>query len=289
MSTKIYDAFKVNSSKRSSVKTCVELANHSKQKALEKYTEEFSNMVLRRMFAAKDLVDFYGEDILTMEKFQEYYLAELIQSYIKVREPSRSEMENLEYFWPWAAHDATKVIKYLNEKIGGVHHVAELVFIPCGNQMFVMYFGDPTYRSVISEDTEHYLDYHYQNQVDKPEHISDAEWEQRERDQEKAIGPDYVPANHGLSVKLLDADGFDAFVAVDRNFKNAYAKRDTIKEQRIRNVFETITCPLIEDPEKVIPLSEAGAAVNDLTETDAYKAWKAETIAQIKTKLGLAD
>ena len=48
--------------------------------------------------------------------------------------------------------------------------------------------------------------YHYQNQCDKPDDISDEEWNKRESDWNTAIGPDYIPANHGLQVQLFNPE-----------------------------------------------------------------------------------
>jgi hypothetical protein len=289
MSTKIYDAFIVNSDKRSSVKACVALANHSKEQAMKQFVDSFSKAVLVRMFEAVDLVKFYGENIMELDKFQKGYIKDLLEDYIDIRRrySSMSEMNQLEFFWTWAAKNMTDSLRYLEQKFHSEsHHKAKLVFIPCDNKMLVMYFGDPTYRHIISDDTAHYLDYHYQNQCDKPDDVSDEEWKQRETDWDKAIGPDYIPANHGLLFTILDYDDLNVSFAIDTNFKNAYATKDEIADQRIENIFETIECPLMKNTE-TLPLSDITAAVTTLTSTEEYKAWKATTIAEIKAKIGI--
>ena len=66
-----------------------------------------------------------------------------------------------------------------------------------------MYFGNTDIRRFI-ENHEMFEDYHYQNQCDKPDDISDEEWDKRESDWNDAIGPDYIPANHGWQVQLFN-------------------------------------------------------------------------------------
>lgn len=68
-----------------------------------------------------------------------------------------------------------------------------------------MYFGNTDIRRFI-ENHEMFEDYHYQNQCDKPDDISDEEWDKRESDWNDAIGPDYIPANHGWQIRLFNTE-----------------------------------------------------------------------------------
>lgn len=288
MSIKIYDAFKINSDKRSSVKTLVDIANYSRKQATDKFVTVFSKAALIRMFEAIDLVNYYGDDVINMNKCRNDYIKELVSHYldIKTRCTNMTDTAHLEFFWTWAVHSMTKSVKYINDKFQASHHEAELVFIPCDNKMFVMYFGDPIYKSVIADDHEHYVDYHYQNQCDRPEWITDEEWEQRSKDWEKAIGPDYVPSRHGLTFSLVDYDSIDASAAVDMNFKKAYEMLDDIAEQRVNNLFGSIQCPLLA-ADKEVPIDELACKANIVLESDEYKAWKEETLSCIKSKIGI--
>ena len=72
----------------------------------------------------------------------------------------------------------------------------------------------------IVENLPYLADYHYQNQVDKPESISDEEWEQRKNDWEKALGSDGIPARHGMSVQLFNC-GYDMFAIPEAPFDEA--------------------------------------------------------------------
>lgn len=51
-------------------------------------------------------------------------------------------------------------------------------------------------------------DYHYQNQVEKPEYISDEEWEQRRKDWDMVLTSG-IPSNDGLIVNLTNASTYD--------------------------------------------------------------------------------
>ena len=81
-----------------------------------------------------------------------------------------------------------------------------LQIIPMKAKTLVMYFGNPMLRDYMESRHDLLIDYHYQNQTDQPDDISDAEWDMREKDWDKAIGPDYIPKQHGFTVDLFDTD-----------------------------------------------------------------------------------
>lgn len=57
---------------------------------------------------------------------------------------------------------------------------------------------------------------HRRNQCEKPDTISEEEWNIRCMDWRKAIGPDYVPCKHGFCVELFDINNvFPKFVISD--------------------------------------------------------------------------
>lgn len=49
-------------------------------------------------------------------------------------------------------------------------------------------------------------EYHYQNQTDQPDDVSDKEWNQRKRDWDKALPGFGMPAREGYSFEILDND-----------------------------------------------------------------------------------
>lgn len=83
----------------------------------------------------------------------------------------------------------------------------QLQLFPMENKILAMYFGNKDIRDLIA-GSKYFIDYHYQNQTDRPGEVSDEEWKQREKDWGEAIGPDYAPANHGFSVDLYHSNCF---------------------------------------------------------------------------------
>ena len=57
---------------------------------------------------------------------------------------------------------------------------SELMFFPLRNKTLLMYFGYFDIEEMIT-DSGQILDYHYQNQTDRPENISQEEWKQSDR------------------------------------------------------------------------------------------------------------
>ena len=54
------------------------------------------------------------------------------------------------------------------------------------------------------EQQKHLSDFQYWNNTDRPEEISEKDWEKRYHLWEKAIGPEYFLPDHGFMVNLYD-------------------------------------------------------------------------------------
>lgn len=87
----------------------------------------------------------------------------------------------------------------------GYNFYCNLLLFPLEDKILAMYFGTPKVRRFI-ENHPMFHDYHYQDQTDKPDDISDEDWSRRESDWKKAIGPDYIPSHHGFTVQLFDTE-----------------------------------------------------------------------------------
>lgn len=288
MNMNIYNAFIVNSDKQLSVKDCVDLANNSKAKVMKQFIPEFSQKVLTRLFYTIDLVKFYGDNVINMDKISKGYVSELLKYYldIKNRYKNKSEKELAQNLWFLAEKNFKDSLDYLEQKFKvNYYYKTKLVFVPYKNKMLVMYFGDPAYSHIISDDTEHYLDYHYQNQTNQPDDISDEKWKQREKDWNEVLGPDYIPENHGLTFTLLDYNDYTTFIQIDHNFENAYARRREIAKYRIENIFETTQYPSKNEPIATIKITDDTANIPELA--NKYRQWKDETITHIKTVLDI--
>lgn len=89
---------------------------------------------------------------------------------------------------------------------GNYDYRCTLQIIPMKTKTLAMYFGNPMLCKYLESRPDFFVDYHYQNQTDRPESISENLWNLREKDWEKAIGPDYIPKQHGFTVDLFDTD-----------------------------------------------------------------------------------
>ena len=148
-----------------------------------------------------------------------------------------------------------------------------------------------TFYKILFEDTENIADYHYQNQTDEPDNISDAEWKRRAKDWDKAIGPDYIPLNHGMEFTLLDYDNVEEDMLMIKSGKYIYDKYlNEIANKRIANVLATVDSDKGMFPEMSdnMSVSEQINIINQVKNTTEYKEWKAKTKQKIAGKLGIA-
>lgn len=107
---------------------------------------------------------------------------------------------------------------------------AELQIIPVEDKILVMFFGDVFVKKYLETKTDYFSDYHYQDQTDRPEDISESEWKHRCAVWDKAIGPDYIPSHHGWSVELFDAENLVPLISTKEEFFRLLGlKEDIIK------------------------------------------------------------
>lgn len=81
-----------------------------------------------------------------------------------------------------------------------------LRIIPMKRKTLVLYFGNLEMQQYLESLPDFLIDYHYQDQTDKPDDISTYRWKQREKDWDNAIGPDYIPCRHGFKAELFDTE-----------------------------------------------------------------------------------
>ena len=78
---------------------------------------------------------------------------------------------------------------------------AEIQIYPLDDKILLRFFGNDRLEQILlnEEDIE---EYHYQNQCDRPEDISEEEWNDREKNWE-TVNPTLVPAKRGFGVQLF--------------------------------------------------------------------------------------
>lgn len=153
---------------------------------------------------------------------------------------------------------------------------SELQMIPVEDKILVMYFGDEIVRKYLETKTDYFSDYHYQDQTDRPENISESEWKHRCADWDKAIGPDYIPSHHGWSVELFDAENsVPLFSPTEEIFEFNFPSID----DAVTHLRENLTSiSLVEGYLKHYSRWEG------YNESDAYKQWESSTNELIRSK-----
>lgn len=198
MSTKIYNAFKFD--KFYSLSELSKMIDNTRKAVQEKQKAMYFHKLLYQF-------NFYYNMYLlhTKEEIMEIY------NKIEVRDKESKYVKNIyEYI---LKEDWTLALVYIRclirEKIkyaskGNIMSYdywldSHMQIIPTGRKILVMLFGTKELQDII-ENSLPLEDYHYQNQTDRPDYITARNWKQREKTWDKAIGPDYIPVNHGFSV-----------------------------------------------------------------------------------------
>ena len=144
----------------------------------------------------------------------------------------------------------------------------KLQVIPLKTKTLLMYFGNCDLRKYITNN-KYISDYHYQNQTDRPDYITSKEWNQRRKDWDKAIGPDYIPSNHGFAVNLFNVDY--NLCLHPKCFEDLFIsdeEKDILKSSLIDELIDTY---------KDYPNPpEEQAAMSDYLRSEEYKKWRIE-------------
>jgi hypothetical protein len=121
-----------------------------------------------------------------------------------------------------------------------------MVYPDTDGSVYLMVFGGHSVILNLLENFPELEDYHYQDQTDKTDDISDEEWEKRENTWDRLIGDDYIPVRHGLSLQspALDVLHFEYY--------------KTIRDTEIQ----------IEDKKRISIISELTGKKRDTVEED---------------------
>lgn len=132
------------------------------------------------------------------------------------------------------------------------------------------------------ENRPELIDYHYQNQTDRPKSISKKAWDRRRHDWNKAIGPDYIPINHGMSMVLFDAESSNATCFITNKFlKNLKDHSELLPDvhARAKKIAETF-----ENPNKCFKDMDI-PEIMKYVRSDEYKSWMDNKIQEILPQL----
>lgn len=210
MSTKIYDAYIFD--KKYSIKQLDKLFLNIRKEISNLATESKTKFMIRKFVYFYDFLQIRGKDVVNEnlsffkeneEKSTRKHLKKIYTELLK---------ENYHYiFLALDSYFDSLVKENKNNSFGDVNFDfrCHLQVFQIRGKLMAMYFGRDEFLDIIL--SHNFLsDYHYQNQTDKPNNISTEEWNQRYKDWDKAIGPDYIPINHGVTLNLFnDTFGFD--------------------------------------------------------------------------------
>lgn len=160
---------------------------------------------------------------------------------------------------------------------GGYDYRCTLQIIPMKAKTLVMYFGNPMLRDYMESRHDLLIDYHYQNQTDRPEGISENLWNLREKDWDKAIGPDYIPKQHGFTVDLFDTDNIMP-IFVPSKVKPVSLPDIEHQMYSIRNTLRSIA------DVQGYPKSQRYSDWLAFTESESYKQWVSDCNKMIQKK-----
>lgn len=264
MSTKIYDAYEFTGENKD-LASVMEIMQTIKKETEENARKEIMDSMAYNIQRRLDLYHFHGEKLL---------------------DPAVTTDENLLREYNLIAVGRERLLTHycyddVKEYAFPGFSYAKVALFPLKDHILAMTFGN---HSMIGKTFHKFFkDYHFQNQCDRPEKISAAEWKKREKDWEEALGPDYIPTRHGIFFELFNMD--DTQLQADICFKNDYldkamkkAERDT--KTRVRIIYKSVPCPLI--PEDATNTQALGIMVGK-----EYKKWEAELNKEIEEKLGL--
>jgi hypothetical protein len=105
----------------------------------------------------------------------------------------------------------------ISYKIDAIEIDADAAIFPLGDREFLVQFFRVNHDIEIKEP---FIDYHYQNQTDQPEEISDEEWETRKEVWDKVFKDDWTPAGAGVVFEICGASqDFDMFNYLLKNLE----------------------------------------------------------------------
>lgn len=283
MSTKIYDAYKFDKKYNLSELNNIfdELRKECNTYALSLYSCE----LLKYFIYLKDL-----SEILEKEDNKKYFNKIIDPDYLKVFDYFKKGKMILAF---------TFVENIMRSEISDFcecnyydYFKANLCIYPIRGKILALYTGNKDIQNNVIKNQNYLLDYHYQNQTDRPENISKTEWNKRDNDWNKAIGPDYIPSQHGFQVSLVNKLNLDFLNAI------SFIKND-INLEKYSNMFNlcdsdfqderaaSISSRLNENTPFFTELKEKYPDKNNfqLYRTEEYKKFIKKTEAKIKSNL----
>ena len=272
MSTKIYDAYKFN--KKYSLDELMSIFDTWRKDINDMAEKDFANVCLHKFTTYYDLLTLKGIDYIKEQKEKlnpkDKYDKNLIGIYDALERFNNNEisittvMMYIVDMYRYIITSNENDFRYFNQRFKSTIQVFTVA-----RKIIFMYFGGVDYQKYIINQPQ-VEDYHYQNQTDKPDDISDDSWERRALNWDSAIGPDYIPINHGFTVQFINPDNIE-FSVFNKYIKASNMSNNSFPtlEERTNKMLEYFN-DYPNPPKKDASYSEIMA----YKRTDEYNNWK---------------
>lgn len=261
MSTKIYNAYKFK--ENLSIKELNNTINLWRKMCKTIVEKEYAKIILRKYTSLIDMKLIYGDkkinELLELNKEK----PNMIQILTALKNEKYRE---LLFFIHMYYSDI--INKESQSHIKNIL-TCKMTIHPLENKTIFMLFGNQNLINMI-EQQDIVEDYHYQNQTDKPDEISEKEWNERCMDWNDAIGPDYIPINHGLSATLINKDDNEF------SFLNQYTTVNGISEDLFPTIKQRIQSVLDMSEPPDAPNTTKYSEWSKYTKSETYITWKSE-------------
>lgn len=274
MSTKIYDAFKFD--KQYSVLEIGQLADKWRKDIAVIAEQKYAALYVKQLIYYYDLYKIRG--------------VEFIKQLVKKSEESGKETYTTRMLKDMAANGYKYLLlhidRYLRENIKTDEFLqydfrCKMTIHPIPRKTLCMVFAGREFYDYLENQPE-LKDYHYQNQTDRPDEISSRAWNKRRDDWDKAIGPDYVPINHGMSITLLEPESSNGMCFITNTILHDMKDHQELMpdvNKRAKRIAETF-----ENPDKNLD-NMSVSEIMTYTRSDEYKAWMNSKIQEILPQL----
>lgn len=278
MSTKIYDAFIFD--KQYSMKELSDLAAKWRNDIDAIMAKQYAKLFINEMIYYYDLYTIRDIDFIKkllndeeetnkntrIKKVKTQLLENLCENgllYLKIN------LDSLMCEWL----KENRFLKYEFKGIMTIH--------PLENKTLTMIFGGKDVITYMKAQPE-LSDYHYQNQTEKPDKISDEEWDIRKNDWDNAIGYDYIPSHHGLSLELFNAESsISTSIVGNKIIHDPLSVPELIPDisSRARKIAETYD----DYPNQEILKTNNTSEIMKYLRSDEYKEWFKNKTTEIES------
>lgn len=268
MSTTIYNAFKFK--KKPSIDELSKIIEQWRKEIKDLAEIEYAKIILREYTYLSDLKLVHGntkiDEMIELNKDDRDMINILTQL-------KNDNYTNLLFYLHMnlshKLHESKNKLSSLNNILK-----CEMIVYTLPYQTLFMMFGNQQFINYIAEK-DNVVDYHYQNQSDRPKNIKKDAWTRRLFAWDKAIGPDYVPMNHGLSANFINTE--DIQFGIMNNYTRIKNIREELfpdMEHRIESILDTFNAPNA-------PVGESYSKWKKYTKTKEYIDWKEEKTKEL--------